>query len=413
MVRIRTRVLSASSPSHLLWHPDAVVAWDDAGNIVSVGPFAGEAVDEHHPDAVLTPGFVDAHVHLPQARIVGAASGPLLDWLARSTFPEEARFADPAHARAVGAWFAERLARAGTTLPFVYGSVHAEAFDAFLDHIADTGQRVMGGPVLMDEGAPPALLRPADVALPALDALGDRWHGHDGRVEIAAIPRFGLSCSEGLMAGAARLAAERGWWTSTHLSENPDECAATRARFGTDDYLAVYEAAGLVHERCVLAHNIHLSDDEWRRFADAGAVVAHCPDSNDFLGSGGMPLGPVLDGGVPWALGTDVAAGRSFRVPRTASAAFDNALRQGRRVAPVHWLWVATAGGAAALGHPELGHLRPGAPADLALHDLPSWIDDPHDALGHLLFAHDQGPTRATWVRGRAVWRRPPGPPAW
>jgi cytosine/adenosine deaminase-related metal-dependent hydrolase len=69
-------------------------------------------------------------------------------------------------------------------------------------------------------------------------------------------------------------------------------------------------------------------------------------------------------------------------------------------------LWHATAGGAAALGHPELGVLRPGAPADLALHDLPPWVEDAEAALGWLLFAADAPPCRATWVRGRAVWDR-------
>jgi guanine deaminase len=412
MYRLRTRALWAESNDRLQWLPDAVVCWGADGAISSVAPWSGEIVDEDARDGLLTPGFVDAHVHYPQTRIIGAASGPLLDWLARSTFPEEQRFADPTHAAAVAARFVGSLARAGTTLAMAYSSVHATAADALFSAADSAGLRLIAGPVLMDDGGPPALMCPADEALPALSDLVDRWHGHAGRLHVAVIPRFGLSCTASMMARAGRLARDRGLWVSTHLSENPAECEATRAKFGAADYLEVYERADLIHDRAVLAHCIHLSADEWARLRDARAVIAHCPDSNDFLGSGGMDVAAALAGS-PVALGTDVAAGRTFRVPRVCSAAHDNALRQGHRVPPVAWLWHATAGGAAALGQPSLSRLTAGTPADLALHDPPPWLIDPEDLLGWLLFCHDTGPVRATWVAGREVWRRPAGPPAW
>jgi guanine deaminase len=401
MGTLRCMAMWTEGPDDLRFLPDAYLAWDEAGRITDARPWAGEPVDRHAPHSVAVPGFVDGHVHAPQTRIVGAASGPLLDWLDRSTFPEEARFADPAHAAAVYDRFAGMLAASGTTLAMVYGSAHPAAADVLCATLDRAGLRALCGPVLMDEGAPDALLLPADRALDALGALADRWHGRDGRLEIAVIPRFALSCSMGMMQGAAALAAARGLRVSTHLSENPAEVDAVRARFGLG-YVEVYERAGLLQPGVVMAHCIHPTEAEWARLAAVDAVVAHCPDSNDFLGSGGMPPGQPLR----CVLGTDVAAGRSFRVPRVASAAFDNALRQGRRVAPVTWLWHATAGGAAALGHPELGALRPGAPADLALHDLPPWVEDAEAALGWLIFGADAPPCRATWVQGRAVWDR-------
>ncbi|HMV65583.1 MAG TPA: amidohydrolase family protein, partial [Myxococcota bacterium] len=354
------RLLAADGPDQLRWVPDAWVAWDELGRLTDVAPWDGQPYDEDLRPHVLTAGFVDGHVHFPQARIVGSASGPLLDWLARSTFPEEERFADPAHAARVATWFCRRMAASGTTLAFVYGSVHPRAADRLFRELAETGLRAIAGPVLMDEGGPDALMLGPDPALAALEALGARWHGYDGRLRVAAIPRFGLSCSADMMRRAGDLARERGWWVSTHLSENPDEVRATCEKFGAPDYLSVYEDAGLVHERCVLAHCIHPTGDEWSRMAAARVVVAHCPDSNDFLGSGGMPVARVLDRGLPLVLGTDVAAGRSQRVPRIASSAHDNALRQGRRVSPVRWLWAATRGGAMALGEERLGALAPG-----------------------------------------------------
>jgi guanine deaminase len=410
MTTLRARVLTpdptADGDWPLRWFDDAIIEIDPSGRFARVAPYGGEPVDADVRPGVLLPGFVDAHVHLPQTRIVGSASGPLLDWLTRSTFPEETRFADPGHAATVARAFAAALAAAGTTLAFVYGSVHPAAADAAFAALDARGLRAILGPVLMDEGGPDALMLPPEVALPALDALADRWHGRDGRLEVAVIPRFALSCSARMMREAGALAARRGLWVSTHLAENTAECAAATARFGARDYLSIYEDAGLVHARSVYAHCIHLDDDAWDRFAAAGAVVAHCPDSNDFLGSGGMPLGDVLGRGIPLALGTDVAAGRSFRVPRTASHAYDNALRRGVSAPPAALLWWATLAGARALGHGAVGAVASGFDADFVLVDVPAWVDDADGVLAWTLLYADAPPPRGTWVRGRRVWDR-------
>jgi guanine deaminase len=398
----RARVLTPVSPELVAYDDDAVVVITD-GRITAVGRYDGRPVDEDLRPGVLLPGFVDAHVHFPQTRIVGSASGPLLDWLDRSTFPEEARFADRGHAERIGEIFARNLAAAGTTLPFVYGPVFPHATDALLETFARTGQKAIAGPVLMDAHCPPELQLAAGPALDALDALADRW---SDRFRIAAIPRFALSCSMELMRGAAALAARRGLAVSTHLSENPVECRIACERFGTADYLAVYEDAGLVVPGAVFAHCIHHSDAERDRFAAAGAVVAHCPDSNAFLGSGGMGTAAWRDRGVRIAIGTDVAAGRSFRIPRILSAAYDNALAQGLTLSAEQLLWWGTRGGALALGADDTGLVAPGLDADLVLVDVPEWATTARDVLAAMLFDHDAPRPRRTWVRGRQVWDR-------
>jgi guanine deaminase len=407
-MRLRARVLSPgpTARSPLTWLDDALVAWDEEGVITEVAPWSGGPVDHDLRDGVLTPGFVDSHVHFPQTRIVGAASGPLLPWLQRSTFPEEQRFADRSHAEAVAAHFTRRLAAAGTTLSFVYSSVHETAADALFAALADRGLRAIAGPVLMDQGGPEPLMVPVAPAMAALDRLHARWHGHDDRLQLAVIPRFGLSCTREMMSTGAAFARKRGLWVSTHLSETLEECRVTTELFGTADYLEVYEQAGLVHDRSVYAHCIHLSDSEWDRFAEGGAIVAHCPDSNDFLGSGGMPLDAVDARDVRVTLGTDVAAGRTFRVPRIASSAHDNALRQGNRQPPSRWLFDGTRGGALAFGVEDCGVVAPGFSADLVCHHVPAWVEGVDEALGWILFHHDAPPASHTWVRGRSVWQR-------
>lgn len=402
----RARVLSPTTPESVLWWPDAVVDVDDTGRIREVARYDGRPVDEHLDRGVLTPAFVDGHVHFPQSRIVGSASGPLLDWLAHSTFPEEARFADDDHAAHVADVFAAALAAAGTTLALAYGPVFPAAADAMFGAAERRGLRMIGGPVLMDEDCPPELRLPADRAIPALEALADRWHGRDGRLQVAVIPRFALSCSADLLRAAGDLASRRGLWSSTHLSENRTEVKVATERWKSTDYLAIYEGFGLVNDRSVYAHCIHLSQGEWDRIAAAGAVVAHCPDSNAFLGSGNFSAFEARQRDVPVVYGTDVAAGRSFRVNRTASYAYDTSLAVGHPVSPARLLWNATRGGALALQVPEIGMLQAGLEADMVWHDLPGWVDTCEQALSWLLFDADAPRPRRTWARGRVVWER-------
>lgn len=400
MPRYRARILAPVSPTEVQWWPDAALEIRD-GRIHAAGPWTEGPCDEDLRAGILVPGFIDAHIHFPQTRIVGSATGPLLDWLQTSTFPEEARFADPDHAAVVAAVFVDKVLRAGTTSAFVYSSVHPHAADALFTEAHRRGLNVRGGPVLMDAHSPDELMLAVDPALTALSDLVLRWHGYDqGRIEVAAIPRFALSCTEAMMRGAARLADAHGLWVSTHLSENTVECQIATERFDAHDYLGIYEDFGLVHDRSLYAHCIHLSRSEWDRFARAGAVVAHCPDSNDFLGSGGMPYGPLEERGIDLAMGTDIAAGRSFRIPRTLSYAYDNGLRQGRTLDPRTLFWWGTRGGALSLGWADRGAIEPGLWADLALFDVPPWITDEEGALAALIFDHDAGPARQTWVRG-------------
>lgn len=406
MTVLRARVLSPRSPTEVDYLEDGVVAFEN-GRITDVAPWSGQVVDEDLRPHVLLPGFVDSHVHFPQARIIGSASGPLLPWLEKTTFPEEARFADREHATRVARVFAASLAAAGTTSSFVYGSVHPQACEALFEVAHDAGLRMRAGPVLMDRNCPEELQLAPEPALAALEELANNWHGAaQGRLEVAAIPRFALSCSAAMLQGAGALADRLGLWVSTHLSENPEECRIARELFATKDYLTVYERFHLVHDRSVFAHCIHLSDSEWDRFADAGAVVAHCPDSNDFLGSGGMPVAKVRMREIEVSIGSDVAGGRTYRIPSILSSAYDNSLRVGSPVSPELLLWWGTRGGALALGWAGSGALLPGLEADLVCMELPPWIEGAEAVLAAVILSKEGPLARKTWVGGELIWDR-------
>lgn len=402
--RIRGRLLAPHPTARRLeLHADAVIELDPAGRVAAVRPAGSEpSIPETWPGAVIVPGFVDTHVHYPQTRIIGSASGPLLPWLAASVFPEESRFADAVHAAAVAEELCAALLRQGTTTAAIYSSSHAHATEILLQALDRHGLRAVTGPTLMDRGAPPDLLRALPQARAACDELHDRWHGHDGgRLRLSAIPRFALSCTPALLREAAAFADAHGLLVQTHVSENLDEVAATLAAFpGSRDYLGVYEDHGLVGPRTILAHCIHFDDDEWTRARAHDVAIAHCPDSNFFLGSGCMPLRRALDLGLRVGLGTDVGAGRTFSLRRVAAAAYDAALVRGEAVTPEELLWLATRGGALALGWgDQTGCVAPGFAADLVAIDLPPDIGD-EQLVDALLFRHDAGPVRATLVAG-------------
>ena len=386
---------------------DGLLVIDAAGKIVSVGPAPLDCDEpESYPGAVLLPGFVDAHVHFPQTRILGSASGPLLPWLERSVFPEEARFAEARYAAAVAWEFCEQLVRHGTTCAAIYSSSHPIAAELLFTELERRGLRGMVGLTLMDRGAPPELLLAAGPALAACEALVERWHGRDDdRLRFCVTPRFALSCTPALLRGAGALAERHALPVQTHLAENHDEISATGQAFPeVADYLEVYEAHGLCGPRSLFAHCIHLSEGAWDRMALHGAAVAHCPDSNFFLGSGCMNLSAPTSRGLRVGLGTDVGAGRSFSLRQVMAGAYDAALTVGTRVSPEALLWHATRGGARAIGlGASVGCLAEGYEADVVALDVPDYVQSEAALLDAIAFRRDAGAVRATLVRGRVL----------
>lgn len=403
---IRGRVL-APDPDvpRLVLHEDALLELDDEGTITSLREAdSSTTVPETWPGAVIMPGLVDVHLHFPQTRVIGSASGPLLPWLERSVFPEEARFADHDYAKTVAEEFCTALIRQGTTCAAIYSSSHPVATQALFAELDRRGLRAETGLTLMDRNAPAELVHDAEAAMAASVELLERWHGHDhDRLRLSMIPRFAISCTPELLRAAGEFARVHGLSLQTHLAENRDEITTTLALFpGARDYLEVYESHGCCGPGTILAHCIHLSEHEWDRVARQDLAVAHCPDSNFFLGSGCMPLGAALARGIRIGLGTDVGAGRTFSVRRTAAAAHDAALVREDPVSPEQLLWLATRGGARALGQPTLGSFAPGFEADLVAIEAPRGLSLTA-LIDALLFRHDAGPVLATVVRGRVL----------
>lgn len=395
----------------LLYIDDAWLVVDEAGRIDTVAPYSAEiARDIDVRDVrpwLMLPGFVDAHLHYPQIRVIGSASGPLLPWLERTVFPEEARFVQEPHARLVASELVQRLAAAGTTTSVLFSSSSPEATRVLFEALAASGLRAIAGLTLMDQNCPDNLCVSADRALAAATELVADFHEYDqGRLAFAMTPRFAPTCSRVLLERSAQLAHDKKLFVQTHISENADEVfAALEVHPWAQDYLDVYERTGLLGSRTLLAHAIHLSASEWDRVAKTDSRIVHCPDSNFFLGSGRHPLTEPQKRKVHVALGTDVAAGRTFDVRRIMSSAYDNALCLGNRVVPDELFRLGTLGGAETLGmDATVGSLEAGKDADVCLVELPTYVEGMTDVLSRIVFSSDTTPVRETYVRGKRVF---------
>lgn len=411
----RGRILSPrsgffSDPACFDDWPDGLVEVSGEGKIERVGPYApglfeGPVLDVR--PSVIVPGFVDAHLHYPQTRVVGSAKYELLPWLNNAVFPEEARFGDEAYAREVAREFIAKMLRFGTTACAAYSSSNARATEVLFEAFADAGMRAWVGLTLMDQEAPSDLLVPCDEAIEACERLSAAWHGYDGgRLSFVVTPRFAPSCSKALLERAGALAKERGLPIQTHISENVSECSfALSLHPYANDYLDIYDRAGLIGEKTLLAHSIYLSPSEWDRIAARGARIVHCPDSNFFLGSGRMPLWEARKRGIVVALGTDVAAGRSFDLRRTMTHAYDNGLCAGHVLSPAEIFAMATLGGAEALGMAKaIGSLEAGKEADFVVMRVSPHGKTAEQVLSEIVFAGDETQVQRAYVRGRLVY---------
>ena len=371
----------------------------------------------HYENALITPGFVDTHIHYPQVGIIGSYGAQLLDWLETYTFPCEGQFDDPRHAQAQADIFLRELLRNGTTTALVFGTVHKQSVDAFFERASKLNLRMIAGKVLMDRCAPDYLLDTAESGYADSKELIERWHGK-GRLSYAVTPRFAPTSSSEQLELAGKLFKEfPGLYMHTHISENRQEIEWVKELFPErDGYLDVYDHHGLIGERSVFAHGVHLHDDECSRLGDTGSAVAFCPTSNLFLGSGLLDLAHLESHGVRVGLGTDVGAGTSFSQLQSLNEAYKVLQLQGQKLDPFKAFYLATLGGARSLYLDDrIGGLQAGKEADFVVLDYEATplISDRlkqskslEETLFALMILGDDRVVKETFSAGASVHRR-------
>ena len=396
---------------------DGVLVVED-GLILDLGD-AGRLLDALSDDVrvedfsgkLIVPGLIDCHVHYPQIDIIASYGEQLLDWLNRYAFPGEMRFADEQYARDVAVTFIDELVANGTTTALVFATVHKHSADAIFEAAAAKGMRLIAGKVLMDTNCPAELRDDPESAYEDSKALIERWHGKD-RLGYAITPRFALTSSEAQLEAAGRLAGEYpDVWVHTHLAENHDEVDEIARLFPqSESYLDVYDQFGLVRERSVFAHCLHLIDSECQTMAKKGCAAAHCPTSNMFLGSGLFDLRRLRDSSIRVGLGTDVGGGTSLSLLKTMREAYKVLHLQDQPLPPSRAMYLATLGAAQALYLDDcIGNFEVGKEADFIVLDPGGTSISAHrtsttTTIDELLFAlivlGDDRNVAATFLRG-------------
>lgn len=389
------------------------------GRVVEAGPASALleslSADTHVEDLsgkLIIPGLIDCHVHYPQIDIIASYGEQLLDWLNRYAFPGEMRFADEQYARDVAKIFVDELVSNGTTTALVFATVHAHSADAIFEAAAAKGMRLIAGKVLMDSNCPAELRDDPESAYRDSKTLIERWHGKD-RLGYAITPRFALTSSEAQLEAAGRLAAEYpDVWVHTHLAENHDEVRQIAKLFPwSDSYLAVYDRFGLLRERSVFAHCLHLQESECHLMAAKGGAAAHCPTSNMFLGSGLFDLRRLREASIRVGLGTDVGGGTSLSLLKTMREAYKVLHMQNQPLPPGRAIYLATLGAAEALYLDDrIGNFAAGKEADFVVLDPAGTAVSAHRtsrtaSISELLFAlivlGDDRNIAATYLQGR------------
>ncbi|GGF63465.1 guanine deaminase [Paracoccus acridae] len=376
---IRGRVLgfhadpNDTQDNHRYLEDGAILVED--GRILAVGDYAdlareGLAEIDHRPHLVM-PGFIDTHIHFPQLQVIASWGAQLLDWLNTYTFPEEARFRQQGHAPAMAEAFLDLLTDHGTTTAVAFCSVHKQSAEALFSAAHARNMAMVAGKVMMDRNAPPEVLDTPRQGYDDSKALIESWHGK-GRQRYAITPRFAITSTPEQMEMAGTLAREHpDCHVQTHLSENRDEIDFTLSLYPqARDYLDIYESYGLLSDKLLLGHSIHLRPREIARMAETGSRAVFCPTSNLFLGSGLFDEAGLRAAGVVSGIATDVGGGTSYSMLQTLNEGYKILQLRGQKLTPLsafHWI---TRGNALALGMADqIGTLEPGSMADLVVLD--------------------------------------------
>lgn len=409
--------------------PDGLLVLKD-GKVEALGSFE-QLKDQYaniaitaFPGMLVTPGFIDTHIHFPQTGMIAAYGEQLLEWLSKYTFPTERKFKDKDYAQQVAAVFLDELLRNGTTTALVFATVFPESVNAFFEEAERRNLRMIAGKVMMDRNAPQFITDTAESSYQESKQLIEKWHKR-GRLLYAVTPRFAPTSTHEQLQLAGKLLQEYpDVYMHTHLSENVDEVAWVKELFPQcNGYLDAYDQAGLVQDRSVFAHAVQLTDEEFQRLSEAQAAIAFCPTSNLFLGSGLFKLEKAKSSDYPvkLGLGTDVGAGTSFSILQTANEAYKVAQLRRQRLSPFQALFLATLGGARALNLADkIGSFESGREADFIVlnprstplmafrnsEQVPTSLEELADRVFSLVIMGDDRAVQATYIMGELAYRK-------
>jgi len=387
--------------------PDHSVAID-GGRIAAVLPTAlarSQFEPAHHVQLArhaLAPGLVNAHAHAAMNLLRGTGDDlPLARWLAERIWPLERALVNERFVYDGTRHAAAEMLRAGITCCNDMYFYPEEAARAFID----LGMRCVVGII--------ALEFPSSYATDADDYLRKGLRTRDALreeplVSFTLAPHAPYTVADATLSRIAMLAEELDLPVHTHLHETDAEIAESVQQHGTRP-LARLDRLGLVTERLLAVHAVHLQPDEIALLAQRGASVAHCPASNLKLASGVAPVAALLRQGVGVAFGTDGAASNNrldlFEEMRLAALLAKGASLDASALPAWQALECATIASAGALGlQDRIGSIEVGKEADLIAIDLSELETQPcFDVVSQLVYCAGREHVCSVWVAGSRV----------
>jgi 5-methylthioadenosine/S-adenosylhomocysteine deaminase len=354
------------------------------------------------------PGLIQTHTHLCQVLFRGLADDlELLDWLQQKIWPMEKAHSSSSLKAAARLGILE-MQSTGTTTIVDMGTTTGAGF--IFEQALEAGLRYFGGNCFMDLKSMSGLLhRSFNDSLVEAEELIKVWHKKTPLLEYVVAPRFAVSCTEKMMKAGVELQKEHGLLLHTHASENRGEVEVIKKRtgLGNVDYL---NQLGLLNDKAVIAHGIHLSKSEVKKFVHACAGLAHCPASNMKLASGFAAIPEYLKMGMKIGLGTDGAPCNNThdQFLEMRFAGLVHKPKFGPRAMPAEEVFrLATLGGAEVIGRSkDLGSLEKNKLADIVVVERGSpGLATVENAYSSLVYSCSGRDVRDVFIHGREIVR--------
>ncbi|MGB5895836.1 MAG: amidohydrolase family protein [Ignavibacteriaceae bacterium] len=371
--------------------------------------YEGEIYD--YPELTLIPGFVQTHVHLCQTLFRGLADDlQLLDWLQKKIFPFENTH-DKNSLKISAKLGINELLLGGTTTLLDMGTLRHQ--EVVFEEMISSGIRGYSGKCLIDENELfPSFKSSTDNELKYMNELANEFHNvEEGRIRYGFAPRFVLSCSEELLKETKSMMNDfPGSVYHTHSSENKNEIAEVRKKYDKEN-IEYFESINVLDENTVLAHCIHLNENEKQILKNKNVKVAHCPSANLKLGSGIANIPDYIERGISVSIGADgppcnnnLSAFTEMRL----AALIQKPIHGPEAMDAKTVFKLATIEGAKALHlENEVGSIEIGKKADLVLIDLNSYVnsvlDDDEQVYSNLVYSSGTNNVRSVMIDGKWV----------
>lgn len=315
---------------------EGMFPYSDIGNALPDSKLVSNLTIEDRRPGIILPGFIDLHVHATQENIIASYGASLLPWLQEYVLPgEQLNVESTKFAQLMMKNFLQSCLQAGTTTPVAFTTYSKQVPDLLFQEAEKLDMAIITGAQGQDN------FDTNDDFVNATIELYEKWHRR-GRALYAITLRFAPGSSFQQMQDTERLSKKYpDAYFLTHLAETYNEVQVASLLYQHDGvpqglpddhagvppnltYLELYDYFGLLRKnRSVMGHSIHLSESDWELMAERGAIAAHCPTSNNFLGSGLFNVGGAIRKNAYFGMGSDVGGGRYLCTLNTLGGMYD------------------------------------------------------------------------------------------